>query len=71
MDKTPSTLCPYLGSWRDPATAYSYPTDANACLGGDKALDVDKEHQAEFCLAGYFSTCPLFQSRPANDHKSP
>ncbi len=64
MDQTTISLCPYLGSWRDPATAYNYPTGANVCTIGPKASDVDKAHQAAFCLTSRFSACFLFQSQP-------
>ncbi len=73
MDKTTIALCPYLGSWRDPATAYGYPTGANACVVASQLKDATKEHQAKFCLTGNFSTCPRFQPRKTagrNGHSS-
>ncbi len=68
MDKTTIAVCPYLGSWRDPATAYGYPTGANACVAGDKPANADKEHQAQFCLVGNFSACPRLQPRKTVGH---
>lgn len=54
------SLCPCLGSWRDPATAYSYPTRQNGCYADpEHPRDISKDHQQHFCLADY-KACPYF-----------
>ncbi len=63
MDKPGASICPYLGSWRDPLTAYRYPTSANCCNAGENPAETDKENQEEFCLTPNHATCAQYVAR--------
>ncbi len=60
MDKDLSSICPYLGSWRDSATAYMYATGANCCNAGKSPTDIDKSTQTGLCLTPDHTTCPRY-----------
>ncbi len=60
MDNNLSSMCPYLGSWRDSETAYMYATGANCCNAGKNPADVDKITQANLCLTRDHATCPRY-----------
>ncbi|MGB8644255.1 MAG: hypothetical protein WCF84_03405 [Anaerolineae bacterium] len=63
MALSSAPLCPYLGSWQDPSTAFFYPTSGNACYTDTEGETIDKETQAALCLSANHPQCPRFRAR--------
>lgn len=57
------TLCPYLGSHQDPATARSYVTPDNCCYHVQPATTVKGEHQRVHCLTYSYTKCPIYRHK--------
>ncbi len=71
MDKPGASICPYLGSWRDPLTAYRYPTGANCCNAGTNPEEIDKDNQQQFCLTSDHPACSRYVARIGAPSRSP
>lgn len=64
-------VCPYLGSWRDPETAHSYPTSRNCCYADPgNPRQISNDHQRDFCLADY-DACPYFPAQILQERSLP
>jgi hypothetical protein len=60
---TPPTpvACPYLGLTGDPSSHYAYPHAAHHCYAPPPpAQGIDLDHQAAYCLAAAYATCPHY-----------
>jgi hypothetical protein len=56
-------VCPYLGSWEDPITAYSYVTIENCCQHVTPPATVKAEHQRSYCLTYHHPRCPIYRQQ--------
>jgi hypothetical protein len=53
--------CPYLGLAGDPSSHYAYPHAAHHCYAPPPpAQAIDLDHQAAYCLAAAYATCPYY-----------
>ncbi len=54
--------CPHLGRRDDSSTVFNYPSVGNSCHHARPLAPPSEEHQFEYCLAGRFRECPVFQA---------
>jgi len=65
MDAFLREHCPYIGSFDDPETHYSFVTEENACCVTGEPEFVGPSEQGAFCLRGDFERCPRFVMPPS------
>src|SRR5512146_2728153 len=57
-----AVTCPHLGSRRDRAVYYSFPSNGNRCYrGGPEDVPSDAQ-QSAYCLSKAFAECPVYRA---------
>ncbi len=54
--------CPHLGSRRDRAVYYSYPSNGNRCYRGGPEDVPSDAHQSAYCLTKAYAECPVYRA---------
>ncbi|HAE86230.1 MAG TPA: hypothetical protein DCG78_06990 [Anaerolineaceae bacterium] len=63
LQEAGESICPYLGLFKDPATALTYPSVESYCHMVKPIAVPNLDHQLSFCLTKYYPACRIFQSQ--------